>query len=288
MSKKRTTHLRHIVAVSNNKGGAGKTTTVLNLAAAITKRGYRVLVIDTDPQCNLSLSVGWDTQREGTRTEPGEPTIFNAICQGANIPVYRNDIGLYYTPSSPRMEDADVHLNSADVTDPVRVLKSLFAEPIDDHTGEGLVEWESSFDFIFIDTQPAMSRVTVNVICAATGIIIPVELEPLAVDGYVKTIGKILKIKKVSNPSLQIHGVLLTKKDSRLNSAKSFEELLREQGDVFKTTISRTNDVPNSQDRDYDDHPGICHDIFSYPRGRGRAKDDFIALADEYLKKWGK
>ena len=286
--KKKETHLRHIVAVSNNKGGAGKTTTVLNLATAITKRGYRVLVIDTDPQCNLSLSAGWDTVREGTKATPGEPTIFNAICMGANIPVYRNDIGLYYTPSSPRMEDADVHLNSADVTDPVRVLKSLFAEPIDDHTGEGMKEWESSFDFIFVDTQPAMSRVTVNVICAATGIIIPVELEPLAVDGYVKTIGKIMKIKKVSNPSLQIHGVLITKKDSRLNSAKSYEELLREEGDVFKTTISRTNDVPNSQDRDFDDRPGICHDVFSYRRGRGHAQDDFIALADEYLKKWGK
>lgn len=286
--KKKQTHLRHIVAVSNNKGGAGKTTTVLNLAVAIQKRGYRVLVIDTDPQCNLSLSAGWDTAREGTKAAPGEPTIYDAICLGRNIPVYCNNIGLYYTPSSPRMEDADIHLNSADVTDPVRVLKALFAEPIDDHTGEGLTHWERSFDFIFIDTQPAMSRVTVNVICAATGIIIPVELEPLAVDGYVKTIGKIMKIKKVSNPSLQVHGVLITKKDSRLNSAHSFEELLRQEGDVFTTTISRTNDIPNSQDRDFDDRPGICHDIFSYRRGRGRAMDDFIALADEYLKKWGK
>lgn len=288
MSKVKSTHLRHIVAVSNNKGGAGKTTTVLNLAAAIARKGYHVLVIDTDPQCNLSLSVGWDTAREGTRTKPGEPTIFNAICLGQNIPVYRNETGLYYTPSSPRMEDADIHLNSSEVTDPVRVLKMLFAEPIDDHTGEGLKEWESSFDFIFIDTQPAMSRVTVNVICAATGIIIPVELEPLAVDGYVKTIGKIMKIKKVSNPSLQIHGILLTKKDRRLVSARSFEEQLREEGDVFETTISRTNDVPNSQDRDYDERPGICHDIFSYQKGRGRAKEDFTNLAEEYIKKWGK
>lgn len=287
MKKKKETHLRHIVAVSNNKGGAGKTTTVLNLASAIMRRGFRVLVIDTDPQCNLSLSVGWDTAREGTKTEPGEPTIFNAICLGQNIPVYRNDIGLYYTPSSPRMEDADVHLNSADVTDPVRVLKTLLAEPIDDRTGEGLVEWGSAFDYIFIDTQPAMSRVTVNVICAADGIIIPVELEPLAVDGYVKTIGKILKIKKVSNPALQIHGVLLTKKDARLNSAKSLEEMLRAEGDVFQTTISRTNDVPSSQDRDFDLKPGICHDIFSYRHGHSRAAEDFILLANEYLKKWG-
>lgn len=286
--RKKTTHLRHIVAVSNSKGGAGKTTTVLNLAAAITKRGYRVLVIDTDPQCNLSLSVGWDPQREGTKGEPGEPTVFDAICLGQNIPVYRNNIGLYYTPSSPRMEDADVHLNSAEVTDPVRVMKSLFAEPIDDHTGEGLVEWECAFDFIFIDTQPAMSRVPVNVICAADGIIIPVELEPLAVDGYVKTIGKIMKIKKISNPSLQIHGVLITKKDSRLKSAHSLEELLREEGDVFQTTISRTNDVPSSQDRDFDPEPGISHDIFSYRKGRGRASEDFVLLANEYLKKWGK
>ena len=279
-------HLRHIVAVSNNKGGAGKTTTVLNLAAAITLKGYRVLVIDTDPQCNLSLSVGWDTQREGNRMNPGEPTIFNAICMGQSIPVYRNEIGLYYTPSSPRMEDADIHLNSSEVTDPVRVLKMLFAEPIDDHTGEGLKDWETSFDFIFIDTQPAMSRVTVNVICAATGIIIPVELEPLAVDGYIKTIGKILKIKKVSNPGLQIHGVLLTKRNPRLVNGRILEEELRDQGDVFDTTICRTNDVPNSQDRAYDDRPGICHDLFSYKGGRGKAKEDFERLAEEYLKKW--
>lgn len=286
--KKKETHLRHIVAVSNSKGGAGKTTTVLNLAVAIMKQGYRVLVIDTDPQCNLSVSAGWDMSREGTKDHPGEPTVFNAICQGSNIPVYRNDIGLYYTPSSQRMEDADVHLNSSDVTDPVRVLRSLFAEPIDDHTGEGLTEWESAFDFIFIDTQPAMNRVTVNVICAADGIIIPMELEPLAVDGYVKTIGKIKKIKKVSNPGLQIHGVLLTKKNGRLNSAKSYEDSLRAEGDVFNTTINRTIDIPNSQDRDFDERPGICHDIFSYRRGRSRATEDFIALAAEYLKKWGK
>ena len=103
-----------------------------------------------------------------------------------------------------------------------------------------------------------------------------------------KTIGKIMKIKKVSNPALQIHGVLLTKKDSRLNSAKSLEELLRDEGDVFRTTIRRTNDVPSSQDRDFDPEPGKCHDIFSYRRKRGHADEDFIALADEYLKRWGK
>ncbi len=284
--KKSKTQLRHIVAVSNNKGGAGKTTTVLNLAMAIALRGFRVLVIDTDPQCNLSLSVGWDPAREGTKREPMEPTIYDAICEGKNIPVYKNERGLYYTPSSKSMADADVRLNSQDVTDPVRVLRGLFAEPIDDHTGEGLVEWESSFDFIFIDTQPAMSRVTVNVVCAADGIIIPVELEQFAVDGYIETIGKIVKIKKVSNPSLQIHGVLLTKKDSRLSNAKSWEAAVRKQGDVFETSIRRTCDIANSQDRGFDEGPGVCHDIFNYKKGRSAVTEDFINLAIEYLKKW--
>ena len=286
MNNKKQSHLRHIVTVSNNKGGAGKTTTVLNLAAAITKRGYRVLVIDMDPQCNLSVSLGWDLKRQGTKKEPGEPTIFTALCEGANIPVYRNSIGLYYTPSSRWMEDADVHLNSTAVTDPVRALRSLFAEPIDDHTGEGLTEWESAFDFIFIDTQPAMSRVTVNAICAADGIIIPVELEQFAVDGYLETIGKIIKIKKVSNPTLQIHGVLLTKKDSRLKNARLWENDLREQGDVFDTVIRRSNDIANSQDRSFDDTPDVCHDIFSYRGARSNVAEDFIMLANEYLKKW--
>lgn len=288
MSKNKATHLRHIVTVSNNKGGAGKTTTVLNLAVAIMKRGYRVLVIDMDPQCNLSTSLGWDMKRQGTKKEPLEPTIFTALCEGANIPVYRNSIGLYYTPSSRWMEDADVYLNSNKVTDPVRALRALLAEPIDDHTGEGLTEWESSFDFIFIDTQPAMSRVTVNAVCAADGIIIPVELEQFAVDGYVETIGKIIKIKKVSNPTLQIHGILLTKVNSRLKNAKNWEADMRDQGDVFNAVIRRSNDITNSQDRSYDTTPDACHDIFSYRGARSNVSEDFIILADEYLKKWGK
>ena len=252
------------------------------------KRGYRVLVIDMDPQCNLSTSIGWDMKRQGTKKEPGEPTMFTALCEGANIPVYRNSIGLYYTPSSRWMEDADVYLNSNKVTDPVRALRALFAEPIDDHTGEGLTEWESAFDFIFLDTQPAMSRVTVNAVCAADGIIIPVELEQFAVDGYIETIGKIIKIKKVSNPSLQIHGILLTKVNSRLKNAKNWEADMRDQGDVFNAVIRRSNDITNSQDRSYDTTPDACHDIFSYRGARSNVSEDFVMLADEYLKKWGK
>lgn len=286
MKKKTETVLRHIVAVTNNKGGAGKTTTVLNLATAINMRGYRVLVIDTDPQCNLSVSVGWDPKRAGTKDKHIEPTIYDAMCEGRNIPVYKAKNGLYFTPSAKWMADADIHLNSTEVTDPVRVLRALFAEPIDDHTGEGLTEWESAFDFIFIDTQPAMSRVTVNVVCASDGIIIPVELEQFAVDGYIETIGKVVKIKKVSNPTLKIHGVLITKKSSRLKNAKSLEEALREQGDVFDATIRRTVDIANSQDRGFDDDASTCHDIFTYRSGRCPVSEDFILLANEYLKKW--
>lgn len=287
MKKKNETRLRQIVAVSTQKGGAGKTTTVLNLATAIMLRGYKVLVIDTDPQCNLSNSVGWDKKREGTRREPGEPTIYNSICEGANIPVYKNDRGLYYTPSTQWMEDAESRLSSSDIIDPVRVLRSLFAEPIDDHTGEGMTEWKSAFDFIFIDTIPSMGRVTVNAICAAYGIIVPVELEQFAMDGYIRTIGKILMIKKISNPELRIHGILITKKDSRLASTKDWEEDLRKQGDVFETCIRCTVDLPNSQNRSFDERPGICHDIFAYKRGRCAVTEDFIMLANEYLRKWG-
>lgn len=287
MKKKNETRLRHIVTVANNKGGSGKTTTVLNLGTAIVKRGYRVLVIDTDPQCNLSDSVGWDAKRAGTKEKRGEPTVYDAMCEGKNIPVYKAKNGLYFTPSAEWMADADAYLNSSDVTDPVRVLRALFAEPIDDHTGEGLVEWESSFDFIFIDTQPNITRVTVNAICAADGIIIPVELEQYSVDGFVKTIKKFARIKKISNPTLQIHGILITKKNKQLKNAKSLEEELREQGDAFKIAIRRAVDVPDSQDRGFDKTPDTCHDIFSYKHGSSDVSEDFILLANEYLKKWG-
>jgi chromosome partitioning protein len=276
--KKKQTHLRHIVTVSNSKGGAGKTTTVLNLAAAISKQGYRVLVIDTDPQCNLSMSVGWDMAREGNKDYPGEPTIFNAICLGANIPVYRNEIGLYFTPSSKSMADADVYLNSSKVTDPVRVLSTLFTEPIDDHTGEGLVEWESSFDFIFIDSPVGPQVLNDNIFIAANAVLIPLTLERYAMDGLQKFLAYIQDITETENDELKNIGVLITCHKPYLRDKRNAEEELRKKYGkmILPITISEREAVKKSQNQ--------SASVYDIPRA-DVPRDEFTLLANEIIKR---
>ena len=133
MAKKVRRHeLRHIVAVSNNKGGAGKTSTVLNLASAIARRieGYRVLVIDCDPQRNLSYFLGWDDQRE----LEGSPTLYPALCnEQQGLPVYRADNGLYFTPASVNLNGIDAILSLR--PNPSKALAEILQRPVDDHCG---------------------------------------------------------------------------------------------------------------------------------------------------------
>jgi len=136
MAKKVKTHqLRYIVTVSNNKGGAGKTSTVLNLASAIVRRpeGYRVLVVDCDPQRNLSYFLGWDDRRE----LEGAPTLFTALCnEQQGLPVYRAENGVYFCPASVKLNSIDALL--ALRTDPNDALTSVLHRPIDDRSDSSL------------------------------------------------------------------------------------------------------------------------------------------------------
>lgn len=278
MAKKTMTHqLRHIVAVSNNKGGAGKTSTVLNLASAIARRieGYRVLVIDGDPQRNLSYFLGWDDQRE----LEGQPTIYTALCnEQQGLPVYLADNGLYYTPASVNLNGIDAILSMR--PDPSKALQEILARPIDDRSsGEEPLPSSigEAFDFVFIDTQPAMSRMTYNAFYAADGYIIPTELEEASVKGMANIAVAAGKVG-ADTGRLSIQGILITKLDAQLRSAKLYEPQIRDSfRETFKTAIRRSKDITESQ--------AMREDVFtSY--GGGRAAEDFIALANEYLKKF--
>lgn len=274
-----THQLRHIVAVSNNKGGAGKTSTVLNLASAIARRieGYRVLVIDCDPQRNLSYFLGWDDRRE----LEGSPTLYTALCnEQQGLPVYRDyQIGLYYTPASVNLNGIDAILSMR--PDPSKALKEILQRPIDDHRYEDDAPLPSSiteaFDFVFIDTQPAMSRMTYNAFYAADGYIIPTELEEASVKGMANIAVAAGKVG-ADTGRLSIHGILITKKDAQLRSAKLYEPQIRQSfSETFNTAIRRSKDITESQ--------AMREDVFtSY--GGGRAAEDYTALATEYLKKF--
>jgi len=279
MAKKIKTHqLRHVVCVSNNKGGAGKTSTVLNLAAAITLRteGYRVLVIDCDPQRNLSYFLGWDDRRE----LEGSPTLYTALCQEQQgLPVYRADNRVFYTPASVNLNGIDAILSLR--PNPSKALKEILQRPIDDRT-DGSVLSNSiaeSFDFIFIDTQPAMSRMTYNALYASDGFIIPTELEEASVKGMANIAVAAGKVG-ADTGHLDCHGILITKVDAKLRSAKMYEPQIRQSfSETFQTAIRRSKDIIESQ--------ALREDVFTSYAG-GRAAEDYIALATEYLEKFGK
>jgi chromosome partitioning protein len=277
MAKKTMTHqLRHIVAVSNNKGGAGKTSTVLNLASAIARRieGYRVLVIDCDPQRNLSYFLGWDDERELER----QPTLYTALCnEQQGLPVYRAENGVYFTPASVNLNGIDAILSMR--PDPSKALKEIMQRPIDNRTGDPLLSPSGieDFDFVFIDTQPAMSRMTYNAFYAADGYIIPTELEEASVKGMANIAVAAGKVG-ADTGHLSIHGILITKLDAQLRSAKLYEPQIRQSfRETFKTAIRRSKDITESQ--------AMREDVYtSY--GGGRAAEDYTALANEYLKKF--
>lgn len=278
MAKKVKKHeLRHIVAVSNNKGGAGKTSTVLNLASAIARRieGYRVLVIDCDPQRNLSYFLGWDDQNELN----GQPTIYTALCnEQQGLPVYRADNGLYFTPASVNLNGIDAILSLR--PNPSKALAEILQRPIDNRTADTDLSptLAESFDFIFIDTQPAMSRMTYNALYAADGYIIPTELEEASVKGMANIAVAAGKVG-ADTGRLACHGILITKIDAKLRSARHYEPQIRQAFcETFQTAIRRSKDIIESQ--------ALREDVFT-TYGGGRAAEDYTALASEYLKKFG-
>lgn len=279
VKKLRTHQLRHVVTVSNNKGGAGKTSTVLNLASAIARHGegYRVLVIDCDPQRNLSYFLGWDDKRELT----GQPTLYNALCnEQQGLPVYLSDNGVYYSPASVNINGIDAVLSLR--PNPNKALTEVLQRPFDNRTDSPTPLPDSlseAFDFIFIDTQPAMSRMTYNALYASDGYIIPTELEEASVKGLANIAVAAGKVG-ADTGKLTCHGILITKIDAKLRSARHYEPQIRQAFcETFQTAIRRSKDMIESQ--------ALREDLFT-TYAKGRAAEDYAALADEYLKKFGK
>ena len=283
MAKKTMTHkLRHIVAVSNYKGGIGKTATVMNLSAAIAQRleNYRVLVIDIDSSCSLSKLLGWKLENE----ENGAPTLFTAMYfKGRGLPVYAtNRKNLYLCPSSVNISGIKAILDCRE--DPNSALKEVMERPLEIHVPEGDELYgapsptlSECFDFVFIDSQPSKSSMNNNALYAADGCIIPTELEEESINEMTKLAVAAGKITQQTG-RLSIHGVLITKYDGRLRTSKFYEPKIRKMfRDTFKTAIRMSKDVGESRT--------LHEDVFE-TYGGGRAAEDYTALANEYLKKF--
>lgn len=250
--------MSRIISVANNKGGVGKTTTVINLGAGLQRQGKRVLLIDSDPQANMSQSLRIINQ---------ERNIYRAIKGEGPLEPVEILTGLDAIPSTLDLSGAEIEL----ATEPGReyILKELI-EPLRSH-----------YSYILIDTPPSLGLLTINAMTASQEVIIPLQAEYLATQGLTRLMEIVEKIQKRLNKELRIGGVFITQYDSR-------KILNREVAEFIKTYFEQ--DLLRTRVRDniaLAEAPAQGLDIFRYsPRSNGA--QDYQALTREILSKNGK
>jgi chromosome partitioning protein len=213
-----------IYAIAMQKGGVGKTTSVVNMAAFLSQAGHRVLVVDMDPQANATSNFGFNQNEI-------EKSVYNLLIEESGYePLLISDpeTKVSLLPASPGLAGAEVEL------------VNLMAREY--RLRDGLVAISGSFDYILIDCPPSLGLLTVNALTAARdGIIIPVQCEYLALEGLTQLMQTIQLVQKHLNPQLQIRGVVMTMYDGRTNLSRQVVEEVRQHfpGKVFRTIIPR-------------------------------------------------
>jgi chromosome partitioning protein len=250
-----------IIAVSNQKGGVGKTTTAINLAASLALAEKRVLLVDVDPQGNLTSGVGMKDQ-----ASEGE-TIYEALtadeAEAGKLPVMPTGVeNLSLVPANRNLAGAEIELVAlAQRESRLKVM---------------LEKVRSDYDFIFIDTPPSLGLLTVNALVAADAVLIPLHCEYFALEGIADLVATLRRVRSALNPGLDIEGVLLTMHDERTNLGQQVANDIRTffQEKVFQTVIPRNVRLGEAPSHGL---PVILYDV------KSRGAEAYLALARELL-----
>jgi len=212
-----------VIAIVNQKGGVGKTTTAVNLAAAIGAEGYRVLIADIDPQGNATTGLGINKKK--LECSSYEVLIGGQMARDAILSTRFNNVWLM--PSSMNLAGAELEL----VELPQRESKLK----------QALALVRDEFDYIFMDCPPALGLITINALCAADTVMVPIQCEYFALEGLSQLMSTVRQVKRLYNPLIDIEGVVLTMYDGRLNLTQAVVDEVKRffPRRVYSTVIPR-------------------------------------------------
>ena len=249
-----------IIAIANQKGGVGKTTTSINLSASLGVLEKKVLLIDADPQANASSGLGIDVESVAIGTYQ--------VLEHSNTPQEA-----IVKSSAPNVDIIPAHID----------LVAIEIELVDKEDREymfkkALASVKDNYDYIIIDCAPSLGLLTLNALTAADSVVIPIQCEYFALEGLGKLLNTIKSVQKIHNPNLDIEGLLLTMFDSRLRLSNQVVEEVQKHFNnmVFETVIQRNTKLSEA--------PSYGESIINYD-ATSKGASNYLSLANEIIKK---